>query len=75
MSWTYKTDTGLYDVTKLNDESKVAFQYLAEVESELQVIGKRADVLRAAASVFHKTIQDNLTDEAIVPEEEDNGGE
>lgn len=75
MSWTYKTDTGLYDVEKLSAEAKVSFQYLAEVEAELQTLGKRSDVLRAAASVFHKTIQDSLSDEALVPEEEDNGGE
>jgi hypothetical protein len=75
--WTYKTDEGLYDVQLLSDEAKVAFSYLAEVEAELNSLGKRADVLRAAASVYHKAIQDALTNDALVPEEEneESGGE
>lgn len=76
-NWTYKTDEGLYDVEKLSNEAKVSFQYLAEVEAELQTLGKRADVLRAAAQTFHSAVQGALTNEALVPEEieEDNGGE
>ena len=76
-NWTYKTDEGLYDVEKLSDEAKISFQYLAEVEAEHQTLGKRSDVLRAAAQTFHGAIQGALSDDALVPEEteEDNGGE
>jgi len=68
-SWTYKTDDGLYDVEKLSDEAKISFQYLAEVEAELQTLGKRSDVLRAAAQTFHTAIQSALTDDALIAEE------
>lgn len=68
-SWTYKTDTGVYDVEQLSDEAKVSFQYLAEVEAELQTLGKRSDVLRAAAQTFHSVVQGSLTDDALVAEE------
>ena len=69
-SWTYKTDTGVYDVEQLSDEAKVSFQYLAEVEAEVQTLSKRVDVLRAAAQTFHGTIQASLVDEAIIKEED-----
>lgn len=35
-SFTYKTDDGLYDVELLEDQAKIAFNYLAEVEAEIQ---------------------------------------
>lgn len=68
-NWTYKTDTGVYDVEQLSDEAKISFQYLAEVEAELQTLGKRSDVLRAAAQTFHAALQSALTDDALVAEE------
>lgn len=74
-SFTYKTDDGLYDVELLEDQAKIAFNYLAEVEAEIQTLGKRIDVLRAASKSFHEVIQGNLTEDALVSEEEDNGGE
>lgn len=69
-SWTYKTDSGLYDVQKLSEEAQVSFQYLAEVEAEVQTLSKRMDVLRAAAQTFHGAIQASLVDEAIIKEED-----
>lgn len=68
-NWTYKTDAGVYDVEQLGDEAKVSFQYLVEVEGELQTLGKRSDVLRAAAQTFKSVIEGSLTDDALVAEE------
>ena len=68
-NWTYKTDTGVYDVEQLGDEAKVSFQYLVEVEGELQTLGKKSDVLRAAAQTFKSVIEGSLTDDALVAEE------
>ena len=74
-NWTYKTDDGVYDVEKLGDESKVSFQYLVEVEAELQNLAKRSDILRAAAQIFKGKIEESLTDEALVEEEPKAEGE
>ena len=74
-NWTYKTDDGVYDVEKLGDESKVSFQYLVEVEAELQTLAKRSDILRAAAQIFKGKIEESLTDEALVEEEPEAEGE
>lgn len=70
-NWTYKTDKGVYDVEQLGDQAKVSFQYLVEVEGELQTLGKRSDVLRAAAQTFKSVIEGALTDDALVAEEEE----
>ena len=74
-NWTYKTDDGVYDVEKLGDESKVSFQYLVEVEAELQTLAKRSDILRAAAQIFKGKIEESLTDEALVEEKPEAEGE
>jgi hypothetical protein len=66
--FTYKTDDGLYDVEKLNDAAKVAFNYLAEVQSE--VLSKKIDVLNAAAKTYNGMLQENLDPEALIAEED-----
>ena len=68
--FTYKTDDGMYDVEKLNDTAKVAFNYLAEVQSEIQTLTKRIDVLNAAAKTYNDMLQENLDPEALITEEE-----
>jgi len=68
--FTYKTDEGLYDAENLNDTAKVAFNYLAEVQAEIQSLTKRIDVLNAAAKTYNQLVQDNLDPEALVTEEE-----
>ena len=67
--FTFKTDDGLYDVEKLNDTAKTAFNYLAEIQTEVQSLTKRIDVLQAASSAYKRAIMDNLDDKALVNEE------
>lgn len=70
-AYTYKADEGVYDVEKLNDTAKAAFNYLAELQSEIQGLSKKVDILNAAAKTFNDLIQDNLAEEALVLEEEE----
>jgi hypothetical protein len=69
--YTFKTDDGLYDVEKLNDIAKTAFNYLAEIQTEVQGLSKRIDVLQAASSAYNAAIMDNLDEEALINEEEE----
>jgi len=69
--FTFKTDDGLYDVEKLNDTAKTAFNYLAEIQTEVQSLNKSIDVLQAAASAYNAAIMDNLDEEALINEEEE----
>jgi uncharacterized protein YkvS len=68
--FTFKTEDGLYDVEKLNDSAKTAFNYLAEIQAEIQGLNKRIDVLNAASVAYNSAIMDNLDDEAMIEEEE-----
>ena len=68
--FTYKTDDGVSDVEKLNYAAQVAFNYLAEVQAEIQTLTKRIDVLNAASKTSNQMVQDNLDPEALVTEEE-----
>ena len=68
--YTFKTDDGLYDVEKLNDTAKTAFNYLAQIQTEVQGLTQRIDVLQAAASAYNAAIMDNLDEEALIEEEE-----
>ena len=67
--YTFKTDDGLYDVIKLNDTAKTAFNYLAQIQTEVQGLTQRIDVLQAAASAYNAAIMDNLDEEALNEEE------
>ena len=68
--FSYKTNDGVYDVGKLNDTAKVAFNYLAEVQSEIQTLTKKIDVLNAANKTYNSMLQENLDPEALITEEE-----
>lgn len=69
-NYTFKTDDGLYDVEKLNDTAKNAFNYLAEIQTEVQNLSKRIDVLQAAANTYKAAMLDNLDEAALISDEE-----
>ncbi len=70
-NFTFKTDDGLYDVEKLNDTAKVAFNYLAEIQGEVQTLSKRIDVLQAASKTYTALMMENINDEALIETEEE----
>jgi hypothetical protein len=69
-NFTYKTEAGLYDVELLNDEAKITYNYLVEVQQELDTLAKRSNVLLAAKQTFITAMNNNLDEEALVTEED-----
>jgi hypothetical protein len=69
-NFTYKTEEGLYDVELLNDEAKLTYNYLVEVQQELDSLAKRSNVLLAAKQTFITAMNNNLDEEALVTEED-----
>ncbi len=69
-NFTYKTEAGVYDVELLNDEAKIAYNYLVEVQQELDTLAKRSNVLLAAKQNFITVMNNNLDEEALVTEED-----
>jgi hypothetical protein len=69
-NFTYKTEAGVYDVELLNDEAKLTYNYLVEVQQELDTLAKRSNVLLAAKQTFITAMNNNLDEEALVTEED-----
>jgi hypothetical protein len=68
--FTYKTEAGVYDVELLNDEAKITYNYLVEVQQELETLAKRYNVLLAAKQTFITTMNNNLDEKALVTTED-----
>ena len=69
-NFTYKTEAGVYNVELLNDEAKITYNYLVEVQQELDTLAKRSNVLLAAKQTFITAMNNNLDEEALVTEED-----
>ena len=69
-NFTYKTDSGLYDVELLNDEAKTTYNYLVEIDQEINSLNKRINVLIGARQAFTLAMNDKLDEAALVTEEE-----
>jgi hypothetical protein len=67
--FSYKNDEGTYDVEMLSDDAKITFNYLIEVQQELDTLAKRYNVLLAAKQSFTTVMNDNLDEEALLKEE------
>ena len=65
-NFTYKTDEGTYDVEMMSDNAKITYNYLVEIQQELDSLTKRSNVLLAAKQTFVTTMNDNLDEEALV---------
>ena len=67
--FSYKNDEGTYDVEMLNDDAKITFNYLVEIQQEIDSLTKRINVLLAAKQSFTTVMNDNLDEEALLKEE------
>jgi hypothetical protein len=67
--FSYKNDDGTYDVEMLSDDAKVTFNYLVEIQQEIDSLTKRINVLLGAQQSFTTVMNDNLDEEALLKEE------
>jgi len=68
-SITYKTDDGLYDVLKLNQDAQGYYSVIVECTNEVKALRKRIAVLEAATAHFNSQITPYLEDDALIDEE------
>ena len=71
VTWTYTNEDGRYDASLLTDPGKQAFNLLLEVNTEIQTLGKRTSILKAAALQLNMVVQNGLTEEALIEPIED----
>ena len=70
-SMVYRNEEKDYDVSKLNAEGQQAFMMLANLQNgELREAEVRMATLRAAQAQFNTVIKANLSDEALIEEDE-----
>lgn len=70
-SMVYRNEEKDYDVSKLNAEGQQAFMMLANLQNgELREAEMRMATLRAAQVQFNTVIKANLSDEALIEEDE-----
>ena len=69
--FTYKNEDGMYDVEMLSDNAKITFNYLVEIQQEIDSLTKRINVLLGAKQTFTTTMDDNLDEEALLKEEKE----
>tara|TARA_A100001391_G_scaffold195690_1_gene173304 strand:- start:546 stop:794 length:249 start_codon:yes stop_codon:yes gene_type:complete len=70
-SMVYRNEEKDYDVSKLNAEGQQAFMMLANLQNgELREAEMRMATLRAAQAQFNTVIKANLSDEALLEEDE-----
>lgn len=67
--FSYKNDDGTYDVEMLSDDAKITFNYLVEIQQEIDSLTKRINVLLGAQQSFTTVMNDNLDEEALLKEE------
>ena len=67
---TYIHEDNTYDVESLAPEGQKAFQLLLAAEQDVRGLEDRVVIAQAAAVALHAKVQEFLTEEAIVTEEE-----
>lgn len=64
---TYEHDGTKYDASKFNDEGKTFFNYMVEVNNEVNSLKRRMDILNAASINLSSNLKKLLTDDMLVP--------
>ena len=70
MSVTYVHEGTAYNVESLVPEGQKAFQLLVMAEQDVRGLEDRMVIAQAAAVALHAKVQEFLTEEAVVTEEE-----
>lgn len=64
---TYEHDGTKYDASKFNDEGKTFFNYMVEVNNEVNSLKRRMDILNAASINLSSNLKKLLTDDMLAP--------
>ena len=68
--WRYTHDDTVYDVEKTSAEGQATFMLLAEVQSRIEKMETEVTINQAASVALHQKMQELLTDDAIVEDDD-----
>jgi|TARA_R110000787_G_scaffold47583_2_gene115050 hypothetical protein len=64
---TYEHEGTKYDASKFNDAGKAFFNYMVEVNNEVNALKRRMDILNAAGITLSSKLKELLTDDMLAP--------
>tara|TARA_R100001369_G_scaffold6072_2_gene16619 strand:- start:45 stop:269 length:225 start_codon:yes stop_codon:yes gene_type:complete len=62
---TYTVDDKQYQVHKFTDEGKIVFNYLVEIQQEINIFQKKIEILKAASITLNNKLNETLTDSMV----------
>ena len=62
---TYTVDDKQYQVDKFTDEGKLVFNYLVEIQQEINIFQKKIEILKAASITLNNKLNETLTDSMV----------
>jgi len=62
---TYTVDDRQYQVDKFTDEGKIVFNYLVEIQQEINIFQKKIEILKAASITLNNKLNETLTDSMV----------
>tara|TARA_Y100000114_G_C11728318_1_gene312162 strand:- start:296 stop:514 length:219 start_codon:yes stop_codon:yes gene_type:complete len=68
--WRYTHNDIVYDVEKTSAEGQATFMLLAEVQSRIEKMETEVTINQAASVALHQKMQEFLSDDAIVEDDE-----
>jgi hypothetical protein len=71
--WTYVHEDGRYRVSLLSPDGQTAFRLLLGAENDVRSLQDRIVMAQAAMVTLNTKIQEELTDDALITEEEQTG--
>lgn len=62
---TYTVDDRQYQVDKFTAEGKIVFNYLVEIQQEINIFQKKIEILKAASITLNNKLNETLTDSMV----------
>ena len=64
---TYENEGVKYDASKFSNEGKTFFNYMVEINQEVNSLKRRTDILNAASITLSSKLRELLTDDMLAP--------
>jgi hypothetical protein len=67
----YAKNNSKYNVNNFTDEAKISYAYIIEINQEIMALTKRITILQAASVTLGQKIDDQLTSDMVISDDDD----
>ena len=71
----YAKNNSKYNVNNFTDEAKISYAYIIEINQEIMALTKRITILQAASVTLGQKIDDQLTSDMVISDDDDEAGD